>query len=333
MNKIPAVDFLRYLHPVRNALVALTLVPVDGSSKRVVQCLFPRCECPRFLNLAYAKNQQEEYNVFCSVASFRNGGEGATIRNVAAVHALVLDIDRVSSKNRSVIEGGGSTPPSIIVSTSPGHCHLYWLLKEPLADTDLYTVYAQQLVERFDGDPHAVDAARKLRVPGFVNWKRNCPCELVRLDPSLRYSPGDLSLSTLRASRSPVPCNAGFPPAAKGAASRYSKYVDAALSRSWEKRLLRDNDYSAADYAAMGTLCGIGLTPAEAADLVREYSTARRIETGRRLHDDAYWTHTAESASRVATRNNASPLWRVPEPVNADVEEPFDVVEDFTPSL
>ena len=53
----------------------------------------------------------------------------------------------------------------------------------------------------------------------------------------------------------------------------------------------------------------------------------------RRLHDDAYWLHTAESASRVATRNNASPLWRVPEPVNADVEEPFDVVEDFTPSL
>lgn len=333
MNKIPAVDFLRYLHPVRNALVALTLVPVDGSSKRVVQRLFPRCECPKFLNLAYAKNQQEEYNVFCSVASFRNSGEGATNRNVAAVHALVLDIDRVSSKNRSVIEGGGSTPPSIIVSTSPGHYHLYWLLKEPIADTELYTVYAQQLVERFDGDPHAVDAARKLRVPGFVNWKRNCPCELVRLDPSLRYSPGDLSLSTLRASRSPVPCSAGFPPAVKGAASRYSKYVDAALSRSWEKRLLRDNDYSAADYAAMGTLCGIGLTPAEAADRVREYSTARRIETGRRLHDDAYWTHTAESASRVATRNNASPLWRVPEPVNADVEEPFDVVEDFTPSL
>ena len=56
MNKIPAVDFLRYLHPVRNALVALTLVPVDGSSKRVVQCLFPRCECPKFLKLAYAKN-------------------------------------------------------------------------------------------------------------------------------------------------------------------------------------------------------------------------------------------------------------------------------------
>lgn len=333
MNKIPAVDFLRYLHPVRNALVALTLVPFDGSSKRVVQRLFPRCECLKFLNLAYAKNQQEEYNVFCSVASFRNGGGGATNRNVAAVHALVLDIDRVSSKNRSVIEGGGSTPPSIVVSTSPGHYHLYWLLKEPIADTDLYTVYALQLVERFDGDPHAVDAARKLRVPGFVNWKRNCPCELVRLDPSLRYSPGDLSLSTLRASRSPVPGHAGFPPAVKGAASRYSKYVDAALSRSWEKRLLRDNDYSAADYAAMGTLCGIGLSPAEAADLVREYSTARRIETGRRLHDDAYWLHTAESASRVATRNNASPLWRVPEPVNADVEEPFDVVEDFTPSL
>ena len=328
MMKIPSIDLLRYLHPDRTAFVALTLVPSEGSGLKTLCQLFARVECVKFLKWAFAKNCAESYNVFYSVASFRDPKRGATNDNVAAVSALVLDIDRVTDKNRSVVAGGGDVPPSIVVSTSPGHYHLYWLLKEPIRDAELYKSFARQLVERYDGDPAAVDAARKLRLPGFWNVKRGCPCTLDRLENKLAYTPDDLSLVAPDASERCSSCcspSVSHPSGVGHVSSKYAGYISATLSRAWDRCFNNLGDCSAADYAAAGALYGIGVSVPDAADLVRKYSTARRDELGRRQHVAAYWLMTAEKAARSAVINDSSPLWSL---YDSDRAPTPDVMED-----
>ena len=62
--------------------------------------------------------------------------------------------------------------PSMIVETSPGKYHVYWLLKpDRKIDRDQYERIQQGLVNHYGGDANARDIARVLRVPGFVNLK------------------------------------------------------------------------------------------------------------------------------------------------------------------
>jgi DNA primase RepB-like protein len=63
-------------------------------------------------------------------------------------------------------------PPSIIVETSPGHFHVYWLILtgSPITPEDFQGIM-MCLVENYGSDPDAKDLARRLRFPGTWNVK------------------------------------------------------------------------------------------------------------------------------------------------------------------
>lgn len=117
--------------------------------------------------------QQDGAGVFVMV----NEGDGVihagsktcrTAANVVRVRALILDLD--GSPVQPVIDS--DLPPHILVESSPGKWHAYWMVKDcPLEN---YKGLQKSLAARFEGDPAVCDLPRVLRVPGFWHQK-NAP--------------------------------------------------------------------------------------------------------------------------------------------------------------
>ena len=86
-------------------------------------------------------------------------------------------------------------PPSLVVETSAGRFHAYWLVApdSPITPDDFDGV-ERRLVETYGSDPNSKDRARRLRLPGSWNVKPDRPAHLVTIveATSARYSGADL---------------------------------------------------------------------------------------------------------------------------------------------
>ena len=94
-----------------------------------------------------------------------------TAQNVIRVRALFIDNDD-AAKATDIEEkiGHYGLPPSIVVESSPGKFHHYWLVKDcPL---ERFKPAQQALAARFGTDPAVCDLPRVMRLPGFVHHKR-----------------------------------------------------------------------------------------------------------------------------------------------------------------
>ena len=87
--------------------------------------------------------------------------------NVVRVRAVFVDLD--GAPLEPVLEAGAH--PTIIVNSSPGKYHVYWLVSD-VGLTD-FTTLQKQLIVKFKGDPSVHDLPRVLRVPGFFHQKKD----------------------------------------------------------------------------------------------------------------------------------------------------------------
>lgn len=87
-----------------------------------------------------------------------------TKANVVRPRALFVDLDGAPLEPvREALE------PDIIVESSPGKWHGYWLVADvPLED---FEQRQKQLAAKFNGDPKVHDLPRVMRVPGFFHHK------------------------------------------------------------------------------------------------------------------------------------------------------------------
>ncbi len=84
--------------------------------------------------------------------------------------------------------------PSIVVATSTGRHHLYWLLDEPLPSVDVERInYRLTYGNGLRKDTSGWALTKLLRVPGSVSYKRQEPfaVEIVFADLDRRYGPDD----------------------------------------------------------------------------------------------------------------------------------------------
>ena len=88
-----------------------------------------------------------------------------TNANVIAVRALFADADGVPLEPILDI----APPPHIVVESSPGKWHIYWLTNDTKLEE--FKVKQQAIAEKFGTDPAVNDLARVLRVPGFYHQK------------------------------------------------------------------------------------------------------------------------------------------------------------------
>lgn len=85
--------------------------------------------------------------------------------NVVEVRALWVDLD--GSPLEPVLKGFS---PDIIVESSPGRWHAYWLTNDcPLED---FKYRQTQIAAKFKGDPTVTDLPRVMRLPGFWHQKK-----------------------------------------------------------------------------------------------------------------------------------------------------------------
>ena len=106
----------------------------------------------------------------------QTNGKGRKAENVVRVRAVFQEDD-----------GGHWGPfplePSLIVETSPGHFHRYWLTDDWPADEQGRKDFAavmERMVESYGSDKNAKDIVRVLRVPGFLHRKGDA-CHLVHI--------------------------------------------------------------------------------------------------------------------------------------------------------
>ncbi|MHB8657439.1 MAG: DNA-primase RepB domain-containing protein [Solirubrobacteraceae bacterium] len=84
--------------------------------------------------------------------------------------------------------------PTMTISSSPGHLHLYWQLQQPV-DLDELEQANRRLAHHLGGDLASVDAARILRPPTSWNRKRTPPTrvDLLAMQAIRRYQLTELT--------------------------------------------------------------------------------------------------------------------------------------------
>lgn len=90
-----------------------------------------------------------------------------TCRNkasVIAVRALWIDLD--GSPLEPVL---AAYPPDIVVETSPGKWHAYWLTRD--CPVEEFCSLQSQIAQKYGGDPKVADLPRVMRLPGFWHQK------------------------------------------------------------------------------------------------------------------------------------------------------------------
>ena len=92
-------------------------------------------------------------------------GKGRKNKNVTKIRAVFVDLDGAPLEPLLTC----AAPPHIVVETSPGRYHAYWLMKD--CSPQQFRSVQRTLAVRFNGDPSVCDPARVMRLPGFWHQK------------------------------------------------------------------------------------------------------------------------------------------------------------------
>lgn len=117
----------------------------------------------------------------------RGDGKGRRTENIASVRAVFVDLD--GAPLQPVL--AAAAEPHVIVETSPGRWHAYWLVGDcELAE---FGHVQRALASKFGGDRSVHDLPRVLRVPGFLHSKsERFLSRIERLVPRQPYALRDL---------------------------------------------------------------------------------------------------------------------------------------------
>jgi putative DNA primase/helicase len=88
--------------------------------------------------------------------------------NIVRVRAVFVDVDQPEADPLAQF-AAADLPPHVVVESSPGKAHAYWLVADcPLSQ---FARVQSALIHRFGGDPACKDLPRLMRLPGFIHWK------------------------------------------------------------------------------------------------------------------------------------------------------------------
>jgi hypothetical protein len=116
------------------------------------------------------KNERDSCDIYVGMNALKATAFTRTKHDILAIRHLYADLDRDGSASLAAIEKSTQVPtPNYVLNTSPDKYQVIWRVE----DIDL--AHAETLLHaiarEFDADQAATDAARVLRVPGFLNKK------------------------------------------------------------------------------------------------------------------------------------------------------------------
>jgi hypothetical protein len=116
------------------------------------------------------KNEREGCDIYVGMNALKATAFTRTKHDIFAIRHLYVDLDRDGSASLAAIEKSTEVPtPNYVLNTSPDKYQAIWRVEDidlAQAETLLHAI-----AREFDGDQAATDAARVLRVPGFLNKK------------------------------------------------------------------------------------------------------------------------------------------------------------------
>lgn len=112
-------------------------------------------------------------------------GEGRTAKNVVKARALFIDTDGAPYPADLPLK------THLVVQSSPGRYHLYWLVDGVTLDS--FSALQEALAEHYGTDQGVKDLPRVMRLPGFYHRKAEpVRVELLQVNDHTPYSPGDI---------------------------------------------------------------------------------------------------------------------------------------------
>lgn len=109
------------------------------------------------------------YNIAAAVNKMGAGSRKSD--NVTKINAVFIDVDNGVTTYADLMDL--PLPPNLIVETSPGRLHAYWLVSD--CSVQKFKRIQRALAHRFDSDCQVYDPARMMRLPGSINWNHGSP--------------------------------------------------------------------------------------------------------------------------------------------------------------
>ena len=161
IDKAAAFKFLRLLDANAPAFTFQTFREKGDTTPDI----FPRVIHSSALT---ALRREHELGAGVFVTVNETDGKGRGVENIVRIRAVWQEDDHS-------FDGAFPLLPSMIVKSSPGHFHRYWLLADEWnADEQGRAEFAkimERMVESYGSDKSAKDISRVLRVPGFLHRK------------------------------------------------------------------------------------------------------------------------------------------------------------------
>lgn len=112
---------------------------------------------------------QKRLNVSVAINSIE--GKRRRSDGVHKINALYIDSDDRAISVEELLEL--PAVPHLVVETSPGNLHAYWLVYN--CPVEKFKEFQCAMATRFGTDPAIHDLSRVMRLPGTINWKRKEP--------------------------------------------------------------------------------------------------------------------------------------------------------------
>jgi len=121
-----------------------------------------------------ARKNREGFEVYVGMNALKPDAQGRTKADIADIRHLYLDLDRDAERALSSLQARDDTPvPNRVLDTSPGKLQVVWKVERFALDEA--ESLQRRLASELGADPAATDAARVLRLPGFLNHKYEPP--------------------------------------------------------------------------------------------------------------------------------------------------------------
>lgn len=162
-------EYIRANFEPSDRIAVLVRNPKRGETSQRISTTAKVADTP-FQEWMRYKNDRDGCDIYVGMNALKATAFTRTKHDILAIRHLYADLDNDGSASLAAIEKSTLVPaPNYVLNTSPDKYQLIWRVEDidlAQAETLLHSI-----AREFDGDRAATDAARVLRVPGFMNKK------------------------------------------------------------------------------------------------------------------------------------------------------------------